>query len=410
MSGWLLSRSHVLRVWRWRWFALTNTEFIVCKDEDWHKPKRCINLVRCSKVSLGDAGTTMKENSFGIYVGDLLELLVAASPEERKCWMDQIKRAVRRVQKPMQDVREISIGSSCSDVSTAASPQVSLRSWGISSDGRSFTSASAGADSFGSESELCRRLLTSLDVSARCRAATELGSSHGAWYLVASSAVALMQSLQSDAYPAVRAAAAAAIGKLKHSAFSSPSLDAAGAFADYLEALMAVLVGALERDADVDVRVAAAEALGHIGPAAAVVASASLAFAVVTDNAPAVRQAAALAIGRVGLQAFPGGDTVLLGRLSADRCSEVRLAVIDGLTLLGPTSLGKSVVKLEQALHQERHEVVRARIADALGKVQHSACLVSAEVLGFGVPDARQLSRESSTEIVSRASSTEILD
>lgn len=374
-------------------------------SEDFHKPKRCINLVACSKVSLEDGGTAMKENSFCIWVGDFRELLAAASPEERKCWMDQIKRAVRRMQKPQQNVRNISIDSSYSDMSTAAS-----RSYGISSDGRSWPSASVGADSYGSESELCRCLFTSMDVSARCRAATQLGRSHGALSVVASAAVALMQSLQSDEYPAVRAATAEAIGTLMHSAFSSPSVDAAEELANYPGALVAVLVGAFESDADVDVRVAAAEALGHIGPAAAAVASTALAFALVTDDVSAVRQAAALAIGRVGLQAFPGGEALLLARLTAERCSEVRLAVINGLTLLGPTLLGNGAVKLEQALHQERHEAVRAHIAHALGEVQRSACLAFAEVPPCGVPDARPSSREISFEIVSPASSAEIVD
>ena len=207
-----------------------------------------------------------------------------------------------------------------------------------------------------------------------------------------------LSKLLSDALWQVRQAAAEALGQLGPSA--APAVEQLG------EAL---------RDADADVRQAAARSLGQLGPSAAPAVE-QLGKAL-SDTRVKVRQAAAEALGQLGPSAAPAveqlGEALIvrqaaarsLGQLgpSVEQLGEalrdadvyVRQAAARSLGQLGP-SAAPAVEQLGEAL-RDADEDVRQAAARSLGQLGPSAA-PAVEQLGEALSDALWQVRQAAAE------------
>ncbi len=169
--------------------------------------------------------------------------------------------------------------------------------------------------------------------------------------------------------PRARTAAVAALGF-----FGAPAVPA--------------LAGAL-RDADAQVRVGAARALGQIGPGARDAVTALV--QALRDGEARVRFDAAVALGRIGPAA---GDAVpALGALLRDPAGEVRVGAAMGLGGIGPAAQ-ETVPALAQAL-RDPNVVLRMSAASALAGIGPAA--------KAAVPALVQALRDGNTSVRSSA-------
>jgi HEAT repeat protein len=231
----------------------------------------------------------------------------------------------------------------------------------------------------------------------------------------------LGRALRTDASPAVREQAAAAIGRQRVEA------NAAGVLADLAESLrgerepavrrevaaalgrfgpaakqaVAPLTAAL-KDADPTVRAAAADALGRVGPDAK--AAAPDLLPLLADAEKPVRRAAAFALGRVGPDDPAPAAAALVGVLAGPDPDLRREAVV-GLAFLGDRS-PDVVLAVGRALSDPDAEL-RHQAVQTLARFGPAARTADAELRRAATGDADKLVRASAVHALFMAYGTD---
>ena len=192
-------------------------------------------------------------------------------------------------------------------------------------------------------------------------------------------AVPALRTILTDASAAIRAEAAAAIGRIGKAAGADAVADLTGLLAD----------------ADETVRARAAEALAVVGASdpATVPALAGL----LADPSLAIRAAAARALGALGTAA--ADSVAALVPLLHDRDEAVRGAVSDALGRMGPLpEIAATSLTNGLASHDN---VVRARTAEALGDIGEAAA-ETAPALVEAIDDANDRVRAKAVEALGK--------
>jgi HEAT repeat protein len=158
----------------------------------------------------------------------------------------------------------------------------------------------------------------------------------------------LAELLKGDAVPAVRAAAATALGK-------------AG---EYAKGVVPIIVAAF-KDKELSVRTAAADSIGRIGFEAKDVVKPLVAL--LKDPDAGVRLAATFSLGRIGLEAT-SAIPELMEVLAQDSDANIRKEAARAFGFLGPDAR-EAVPTLVKALREDKSESVRQQCALSLAKV-----------------------------------------